>query len=170
MKSIAILALAAVLGGKSLCGQAARLVDDSTTYASSPLAREMLTTHNIVRSRLGVAPLVWSDELAKMAQRWADALISTGDFAHRGDRRYGENLYEISGGSATSSAVVSAWTAEMKDYNPGTNTCSARCGHFTQVIWRDTKAVGCGVARDTRREVWVCNYDPEGNIIGERPY
>jgi pathogenesis-related protein 1 len=30
--------------------------------------------------------------------------------------------------------------------------------------------VGCGVARSGRTEVWVCNYDPPGNYVGERPY
>jgi len=44
------------------------------------------------------------------------------------------------------------------------------CGHYTQIVWRDTKQVGCGVARDNRREIWVCNYDPPGNWVGHRPY
>ena len=29
---------------------------------------------------------------------------------------------------------------------------------------------GCAVATDRRREVWVCNYDPPGNVAGYRPY
>jgi pathogenesis-related protein 1 len=134
------------------------------------IAQEMLTAHNSVRASQGVPPLRWSDELAEYAQKWANALIASGKFAHHGNSPYGENLFEISGGSATAQDVVLAWAAESKSYNYRNNTCSGRCGHYTQLVWRDTKMVGCGMARDSRREVWVCDYEPHGNIVGERPY
>lgn len=138
----------------------------------SLLSNEVVTAHNSIRSRVGVPPLVWSDALAQVAQNWANVLIASGAFAHSRDSRYGENLFEISGPGASSTpfAVVSAWAGESASYRYETNSCSGVCGHYTQVIWRDTKAVGCGVARDNRREIWVCNYAPYGNIIGEKPY
>jgi PadR family transcriptional regulator len=49
-------------------------------------------------------------------------------------------------------------------------SCRGVCGHYTQIVWSNTREVGCGVARDSNREVWVCNYNPPGNWIGERPY
>lgn len=142
-----------------------------TSNAGQPeLAREMLAAHNAVRDQVAVPPLVWSTELSEYAQQWADTLLKKEGFSHRGQRRYGENLFEISGQYATPEEVVSAWAAEARSYNYKTNTCSRICGHYTQVVWRDTKTVGCGVARNKKRELWVCNYDPPGNIIGERPY
>ena len=36
--------------------------------------------------------------------------------------------------------------------------------------WSKTRAVGCAVADAPRREIWVCNYDPPGNVIGYRAY
>jgi pathogenesis-related protein 1 len=134
------------------------------------IAQEIVAAHNSVRAGHGVPPLRWSDELAEYAQKWAKALIASGEFKPRTNPRYGENLFEISGGPATAHDVVSAWAAEGKNYNSRNNTCSGRCGHYTQVVWRDTKLVGCGMAHDRRREVWVCNYEPHGNIVGERPY
>jgi pathogenesis-related protein 1 len=134
------------------------------------IPQELVTAHNSVRARHGVPPLRWSDELAKYAQKWANTLIAWGEFRPRSSPQYGENLFEISGASATAREVVSAWAAEGKNYNYRNNTCSGRCGHYTQVVWRDTKLVGCGVARNKRREVWVCDYEPHGNIMGERPY
>ncbi len=134
------------------------------------LAREAVAAHNLVRSKIGIPPLVWSDQIAGWAQDWANTLLSSGELAHRGDRQYGENLYEASGFRPTAYQVVNAWAAEARNYQYGSNSCSAICGHYTQVIWRDTKAVGCGVARDAKREIWVCNYAPFGNIVGERPY
>lgn len=134
------------------------------------IAQEIVAAHNSVRARHGLPPLRWSNELAEYAQNWANTLIARGEFSHHSNPRYGENLFEISGASATARDVVSAWAAEGKNYNYRNNTCSGRCGHYTQIVWRDTKLVGCGMARDGRREVWVCNYAPHGNIVGERPY
>ena len=138
--------------------------------ASSSFARAFVAAHNQVRSGVGVAPLRWSDQLADSAQQWANALIESGAFHPRGDHRFGENLFEVTGRGATPAEVVYAWAGEARNYDRRTNTCSARCGHYTQVVWRDTELVGCGTARDNRREVWVCTYDPLGNISGERPY
>ena len=140
------------------------------TYIAQP--GEAVAAHNFIRDKLGVPPLVWSDALAQVAKDWANKLMSTGLFMHSSDLRYGENLFQISGPGATSTAfeVVNAWAGEAQFYDYDTNTCRGRCGHYTQVVWRDTKQVGCAVARDIRREVWVCEYAPYGNIIGERPY
>ncbi|MGI8958935.1 MAG: CAP domain-containing protein [Bryobacteraceae bacterium] len=134
------------------------------------IAHEMVAAHNSLRAQYGIPPLRWSGELAAYAQNWANTLIASGKFAHHGNSPYGENLFEISGGSATAYDVVSAWAAEGRNYDYQNNTCSGRCGHYTQVVWRDTKMVGCGMARDRRRELWVCDYEPHGNIVGERPY
>lgn len=138
----------------------------------APLANEVVTAHNAIRSKVGVPPLAWSDELASVAQQWANKLLARNAFQHSADDRYGENLYRISGSGAASSPsdVVNAWGAEYVYYRYANNTCTEICGHYTQIVWKETRAVGCGVARDAEHEVWVCNYAPFGNIIGERPY
>jgi pathogenesis-related protein 1 len=138
---------------------------DSRAYAVA-----MLNAHNVERARVGTPSLAWSEQLADRAHGWAVTLITRGTFVPRRDGVFGENLYEISGRSATPQDVVNAWASERAAYHYETNTCSGRCGHFTQIVWRDTKLVGCGVARGRSREIWVCNYDPPGNIVGERPY
>ena len=137
---------------------------------SPPLARDMLAPHNMVRARAGIPPLAWSDRLAARAQDWADTLLAQNRFDHRPNSNYGENLFEITGTRALPGDVVGVWAAEARDYSYSTNTCRGMCGHYTQLIWSDTREVGCAAARDSAREVWVCNYDPPGNWIGERPY
>ena len=134
------------------------------------MAQEMLDAHNAIRARVGVPPLVWSDQLAQVAQDWADHLIATGALSHRPNNRYGENIYAISGGHAAPAEVVDLWAKEARGYDIRSNTCSGVCGHYTQIVWAKTRTVGCAVAIDRRREVWVCNYDPPGNVIGFRPY
>ena len=137
---------------------------------NNSLAREMLQAHNSIRSQLGLPPLTWSDHLAGVAQTWAARLLKTGRFRHTAHSPYGENLFEIRGASATPDQVVGNWISEAHDYDHAANSCHGVCGHYTQVVWRDSKQVGCGMARRRGREVWVCEYDPPGNWVGQRPY
>jgi pathogenesis-related protein 1 len=130
----------------------------------------MLAAHNAVRATQAIRPLIWSDKLAARAQDWADTLLARDEFMHRPKSPYGENLFAIEGESASPEEVVGAWASEARDYDYATNRCRKVCGHYTQLVWAGTKAVGCGVARNSRREVWVCNYDPPGNYVGKRPY
>ena len=95
----------------------------------------------------------------------------------------GENL-ALSVGLPVSSLVESAITGwvegEMDNYDYANNSCSGVCGHYTQVVWRDTQKVGCAVQQcETftglgsswdNGHITVCNYSPGGNYIGELPY
>ena len=138
--------------------------------AQSFLARDMLAAHNSVRARVGMAPLSWSDRLATRAQDWADNLMARKQFAHRPNSAYGENLFEVTGAYVSPSEVVNAWARESRDYDYRSNKCHGVCGHYTQIVWADTREVGCAVSRRGGREIWVCNYDPPGNWVGRRPY
>ena len=136
----------------------------------SSLAPDMLAVHNIMRARVGIPPLAWSDRLAARSQDWADTLLARKQFIHRPNSTYGENLFQITGATASPAQVVNAWAAESRNYDYISNRCSGMCGHYTQIVWGDTKEVGCAVARGRGREIWVCNYDPPGNRVGRRPY
>lgn len=138
------------------------------------LARDMLAAHNEVRERAELRPLAWSDDLAAVAQDWANHLLAQGQFYHRPRPQYGENLLEICysnwASRAVPSEVVAIWAREASNYSYRSNTCHGMCGHYTQLVWSSTREVGCAVAHDSTREVWVCNYNPPGNWVGERPY
>ena len=138
--------------------------------APSSLSRDMLAVHNAVRARVRMPPLAWSDRLAARSQDWANTLLARRQFIHRPNSTYGENLFEIAGATASPARVVNAWAAESQTYDYISNRCSGVCGHYTQIVWGDTKEVGCAVARGRGREIWVCNYDPPGNRVGRRPY
>ena len=51
---------------------------------------------------------------------------------------------------------------------------SSSTGHYTQLIWAKTYAIGCGYTqyRDGRfnKGLYVCNYGPAGNYINENIY
>jgi pathogenesis-related protein 1 len=149
----------------------ARLFLLAAICAAQPsIETEMLAAHNAVRASLKIAPLKWSDKLAARAQDWANTLVASGKFSHRPKPEYGENLFEITGAPESPRGVVEAWASESEDYDYRSNKCRNKCGHYTQLVWADTRRVGCAVARNSGREVWVCNYDPPGNYVGRRPY
>lgn len=126
--------------------------------------------HNQVRASVGVAPLVWSPELSRYAQDWANQLAANNcQLAHRPNRPYGESLFWTSSG-ATAQYVVDFWAAESANYDIETNSCNGICGHYTQIVWATTTHVGCGMAACGSQQVWVCNYDPPGNLYGQKPY
>lgn len=132
----------------------------------------ILNAHNTLRKRYGLPALTWSPKLASYAQQWANTLLHKNGFQHRPNAPYGENLAEASGQQLTPEQVVNMWGSESRYYDHAGNSCAPGnvCGHFTQIVWKDTKDVGCGMARNDRREVWVCNYNPPGNVIGRKPY
>lgn len=135
-------------------------------------AQEMLTAHNAVRRKIGVPPLKWSDKLAGRAAEWANTLAKTG--ASRMQGIAGQNIaYTSPPGTAKAGNVVAAWAAEASNYDHEKNACidgKARCHHFTQVVWRNSSFLGCATAHDAQRDIWVCDYDPPGNDMAEKPY
>jgi uncharacterized protein YkwD len=143
------------------------------------IAEEFVIAHNAFRKHFKLPSVVWDQDMADYAQEWANYLQQERNCkmmhrskAGRKERKYGENLSWASGKHMEPIYIVKQWVKEAKDYNYDTNSCTPgmKCGHFTQVIWKTTERIGCGVAYCDNSEVWVCNYDPPGNIVGKKPY
>ena len=133
-------------------------------------SRPIVAAHNKVRAAVGVPPLQWSDPIAKTAQRWANRLARNGcKLTHSTNNRYGENLFAASA-AVSPEHVVDNWASERADYNYARNKCRSVCGHYTQIVWAKSTRLGCASARCGNGVVWVCNYDPPGNFVGEKPY
>lgn len=133
----------------------------------------VVAAHNRARRLVGVPDLGWSDPLARTAQGWAERLRGMQcEMRHSGAAGLGENLAWASGIHLRPEDVVALWVREAQGYNPRSGMCApgAMCGHYTQVVWRETRFVGCGMARCGDAEVWVCTYLPAGNVVGQRPY
>jgi uncharacterized protein YkwD len=125
-------------------------------------AQALLNAHNAYRAKHCVGQLSWSATLAAQAQAWASKCTRNGNvFAHSGFNGYGENL--AWGGGLGAKAAVDLWYAEVSKYNFGSPAWSNAVGHFTQVVWRATTQVGCGVATCNGQQLWVCQYTPPGN-------
>lgn len=144
----------------------------ATTMATADI-RAITAYHNKVRADVGVGAMQWSASLAAYAQEWAEHLAGTTcKMAHRTERQYGENLFQGTAGHYTAVDAAKSWEAEKKDYRGGVLTQANwhPAGHYTQMVWRETTAVGCGEAVCAGTLIVACNYDPPGNYIGRRPY
>jgi hypothetical protein len=136
--------------------------------------QNIVAEHNMYRSdpAINAPPLQWSDDLATSAQNWANQLAATSTFQHSGTPGVGENIAEGSTGSFTPAQLVDMWGNEQANFQPGTfpniSTTGnwADAGHYTQVIWRTTTSVGCGLASDGTNDYLVCQYSPPGNMEG----
>ena len=157
-------------------------------YANADLTvtekTKLLTLHNQWRKLVGVPALQWSNVVATSAQNWANTLKTTRNcsLAHNSASPYGENLFWASAliySNGTSIAqnitpadVVGKWASE-KQYYSITNDCAIdhSCGHYTQIVWKNTKTIGCGKAICAdKSQVWACQYNPPGNMSGQKPY
>jgi hypothetical protein len=58
------------------------------------------------------------------------------------------------------------WYDEIKQYSFPNGGFSMQTGHFTQVVWRETTQMGCATATCRGMDIWVCEYDPPGNVQG----
>ena len=149
----------------------------------------IVAAHNAYRSdpAINTPALQWSSDLAAGAQSWADNLATNihhlqhSDFSVRAG--LGENIAQASKGSNTAAHMVDFWgktrtdakkekPAEQENYKPGVFPDTSKtgnwadAGHYTQVIWRTTTSVGCGIASDGTNDYLVCRYSEAGNMSG----
>lgn len=178
------LCAACAMGSES--GNAGAPPDAGATLAPTAEAQAWLDGQNLIRRNAQPPPptplpaLTWSDDAAKVAQAWADGCVYQHD-QNRGFR--GENIAANAPPSSwTLQDVINAWASESKFYDYAGNTCASgqECGHYTQLVWRDTTRAGCAHrtcavnspfgAQFPQWEFWVCDYEPPGNWVGQRPY
>lgn len=150
-----------------------------TTSLTTNLDARVLAAHNRERSAMGVEPLNWNAALAKSAQRWADQLAASGRFEHAPEDEgnpEGENLWAGTRGHYSIERMVDGWVREKQNFKRGrfpNNSVTGRVadvGHYTQLMWRQTRQVGCAIATGAAEDVLVCRYNEAGNYRGEIPF
>ena len=153
------------------------LSNNTANVQGGDLVNSILTVHNDERAAVGAPPLVWSNDLASGAQTWAQNLATTGEFAHDPNRPsgVGENIagFNPSLGVSAPGEGQSLWVDEKKDWHGGVLTAENwyPTGHYTQMIWKNTQEVGCGIASGSGHpfDILVCRYSPPGNFLGQAP-
>ncbi|CAN8007965.1 unnamed protein product [Ixodes pacificus] len=132
--------------------------------------------HNHYRRKHRAPDLKYHSDLGAMAKNWARHIAYYDLYQHRpqsGKMRYGENIYWLTNVPAkfTISAknVVTFWYNEIDLYDYSKPYFQSSTAHFTQVVWKGTRYVGCGWAHNPQTKVLfvVCNYWTQGNMAGE---
>lgn len=146
---------------------------------SRQTAALMLAAHNAERAGLGLPPLEWSCDLEQQAAGWAEALLVRGKAEHASKEvrdGSGENLWMGTAGRFPVEHMVGRFIEEKRHYRHGLFPDISHTGnwadtaHYSQVVWRDTREVGCAVAQGASSDVLVCRYFPAGNIRGRAAY
>ena len=167
------------------------LVDGTLSFGEQTT---LLGDHNGYRAQtaLGNTPsqpgasnmnqLFWDNGLAAVAQGWADQCI----WAHNANRaaeldpqlarfrvdpdqlKVGESLFASTAAASltTLQGGIAEWYDEHSDYTYSSQACSGVCGHYTQLVWANTRYVGCGWklcptltnTPATNASYFVCNY------------
>ena len=151
--------------------------ESSNTENTADISKTILEIHNNERAAVGVPPLVWSDKLAADAKPWAEHLVTLGKLVHSSGTGQGENLSTRGAWSIgqppspiSTESLLQGWVNEKPSMG----------GHYTQMVWKTTKEVGCATAStkvvsgapagaEGQTVYLVCRYSPPGNTGGP-PY
>ena len=144
----------------------------SQPISGTDFQKSALDAHNNYRAKHHVGKLVLNQELCDIAQKYAEELARTGNFAHSGnsfhDDNMGENLFACYGMKITGKMMTDDWYNEVNQYNFNNPGYISGTGHFTQIVWKGSKQVGFGYAQARDGYYYgVANYYPAGNFIGE---
>jgi len=189
-----ILVTAAILTAQS------SMLQPSYAQLDAASQTAILDLHNRERTAVTATPpipqVTWSASLATDAQNWAQYLASLGlrpyrppdlgqipphsDWRTNGNQ--GENLAWGARGAFTPATLAQGWADEKSNCFPGCTipadgslqqspTPPYRVfGHYTQMVWRATTQIGCGLASDANQDYLVCRYSPSGNYRGQAAY
>ena len=141
---------------------------------SKALNEILLKEHNKYRLLHNSRALLLENKIIKDATVYAESLVKNSEFIgssgiyYKGDEKYGENIFQCNNKKCKSqdfSLAVTTWYSESSSYNFDSNIGIKGTYNFTQMIWKSTKKMGCGIGqRNDENYIIVCFYYPRGNI------
>lgn len=119
-----------------------------------------------------VGPVSWDPSLAKDAAKWATYLAANNLFQHERNINQGENLYrDPKKPTEPCTVATKLFYDEVKYYDFNKPGFSQKTGHFTQVVWKNSKRIGAAYATGNDGSVVVViRYSPPGNDFGEAQF
>ena len=146
-------------------------VDSISSSDFNTFCIQALECHNKYRKMHHVPPLKLNKEICSIAENYAKVLATKLKCLQHSENTYkgqelGENLFGCFGMEATGQEISDHWYSEIKKYNFN-GDWQGGCGHFTQMVWKDTEEVGFGKWKDKSGQIYVvANYFPAGNFLG----
>jgi len=149
-------------------GEAKAAAPRAKVTTDKDFLKSALKAHNEYRKKHHAPPIVLSDDLCQVAQAWADKIAANDKMEHS-ENGFGENIYWSSGDATEGKVPVEHWYSEVKDYKFQSDLDYQKgTGHFTQVVWKDTKEMGIAKATGKKGGTYVVgSYNPSGNFVGK---
>ncbi|KAH9524801.1 hypothetical protein Btru_027858 [Bulinus truncatus] len=149
---------------------------DTAEVLTQDVINAFLQAHNDARALVSVPPLVWDQTLSDYAAKWSSGCVWT-----HTNGAYGGNIhcsYPLKDNALAAQDAVTLWKSEITNVDLPNWNCmfslNNTCGHYSQVVWRDTQRVGCGITHCNSvkklTNYVVCEYDRGGNVMGKTPY
>ncbi|KAL8590949.1 hypothetical protein ACOMHN_040635 [Nucella lapillus] len=155
------------IAGHTMC------MRDSPNLKKAGVSRQdiqtILSVHNNFRANVKPAAsdlttLAWDDELAAVAQKWANQCRFAHD-KHRSVPGLGVGVGQnLAGGQSSWTKAIESWYSEVNYYNYGRTLAPGewkKIGHYTQMVMSTTHRVGCGFSYCSGvryPRIYVCNY------------
>ena len=136
----------------------------------------LLQEHNKYRYIHNVKKLTLDNKIINAATVYAESLASNSipyylepsGIYYNENEKYGENLFQCNKKSCKMdniSLVTTIWYNESLNYDFSLNEGNKETNNFTQMVWKDTKKMGCGIGvRNDESYKIVCFYYPRGNV------
>uniref|UniRef100_A0A0N5BMB8 SCP domain-containing protein n=1 Tax=Strongyloides papillosus TaxID=174720 RepID=A0A0N5BMB8_STREA len=126
----------------------------------------MIRDHiNLIRGYHRVETLRENAELDRLAQEHANQMAKQKKLFYVSSTYYGILVWASYYPAA--SVMVSKWYDERSRYNFLLNSPKPGTQHLTQMLWKNTKSVGIGIARDCDFLYAALYFYPKGNIRGQ---
>mmetsp|Transcript_3779 Transcript_3779/g.8633 ORF Transcript_3779/g.8633 Transcript_3779/m.8633 type:complete len:338 (-) Transcript_3779:1408-2421(-) len=155
------------------------LVSCVVSAASSPVAagltaegddKTWTVAHNKYRCLHGGPYLTWNQWVADSAQEWSNKLKSKEVSGHSKSYKLeppqgpaGENL---AWGYGNAELATHGWYKEYDMWlNTSQDSFSSGTGHFTAMVWKGVRQLGCGTAERT----YTCRYKARDQTGGDTP-
>lgn len=138
------------------------------TYA---LDKQMAMNYLNKFRRLHCVPQhTYNNNIEKIAEEHAKYIIESGKFEHS-TNTFGENIaYAINNNNDDFNAFVGSTDlmyAEKQYYDYSNPIFSYTTGHFTQMVWKNSKEIGIGAYKNESIIAFVVNYHPPGNYYND---
>jgi hypothetical protein len=117
-------------------------------------------------------PLVFSPVISEISQSWADHMANNNVFEHSVRSIYGENIAMTSNvGNDAMIQSIDMFYSEVSLYDYKKPVFSSQTGHFTQLVWMNTKEIGLGISTSSNGYTYICtHYYPPGNYANDFIY
>jgi len=143
---------------------------DRTKFNLVTFKKTFLEFHNKVRKIHQAGELVEDQHLSDNSQIHANLLARCDKLSNSGkklkDKILGENIAKVSGNTNTEvDFILKNWYDQKENIDFNFPKYKIETSNFTQMIWRESKQIGMGIAfSNTGNAYVVLNYFPEGNL------